>query len=166
MSESVRLHHPQFRSSADSRLTYAVELADKPMPAGHSRACNACSQPERPVVHSFKTIHLRLDENGDTFVSPDILALLRTVPTMAGLEVVPGTQAAPPQNIGAVEQPKQEIILPTGGHYVPGRSKEDATVRMRKPYQPLVEAIREKLDREATAARMERSSTFIFGRRK
>ena len=146
------------------RLTYAVELAWLPGPA---RACNACSQPGAPQVHAHKTIHLRLDENGDTFVAPGILELLRRVPGMAGLEVVPGTQAAPPQFVGAVESPKQEIIMPNGSsHYVPGKSPAEAVELMRRPFQPYVEAVREKQDRAVTAARMEKRTLFIMGRRK
>lgn len=165
MSESVRVHHPTFKSAPGSRLTYVVELATQPMPLGHTRACYACSQPDKPVVHQFKSIHLRLDENGDTFVSPGIVELLRTVPMMAGLKVIPGRNA-PPQLVGAVEQAKQEIILPTGVHYVPTVSKENAVERMRRPFEPVVEAIQEKQDRIATAAKAERSSTFILGRRR
>jgi hypothetical protein len=163
---SVRLHHPLLKSSAGARITYAVELMAKPMPAKHTRSCNACSQPGRPVVHKYKTIHLRMDENGDTFVSDGILELLRTVPTTAGLEVVPGRNA-PPQAIGAVEQPQQEIILANGqGHYVPEVRETDAVVRMRKPFQPFVEAVREQLDRTATAERMKKAKMFIISRRK
>lgn len=164
-SASVRLHHPLLKSSSGSRITYAVELVSKPMPAEHTRSCNACSQPDNPVVHRYKTIHLRLDENGDTFVSDGILELLRTVPTMAGLQVVPGRNA-PPQTIGALEQPQQQIILANGqGHYVPEVPTTDAVVRMRKPFQPLVEAIREQLDRKATAERMKKATTFVIRRK-
>ena len=160
MTESVRLHHPTLAS-----CTYAVELAFQPMPALYSRACNACSRPNAPLVHQYKTIHLRLDAAGDVFVAPGIAELLKKVPTMAGLSVVPGRNA-PPQTVGAVDQKESLIVLAGREFYVPTSTKHDAIDRMRRPFQPIVEAIREKKDRVATAAKAERSSTFILGKRR
>ena len=134
------------------------------MPPKHVRSCNGCSQPDKPVVHQYKTIHLRLDSSGDTFVSQEIAELLRKVPTMAGLQVVPGLNA-PPQAIGAVEPGPNSVILAGREFYIPASTKNDAVARMRKPFQPYVEAVREEIDRAATAKKMEKAKTFIFGKR-
>lgn len=159
---SIRLHHPRYKSRDGVNITYAVELPWIQMPY-NIRQCNACSQPETPLYHKFKTIHLRLDSNGDTFVAPGILELLRKVPGMAELEVMPST-GAPKQFVGALEQGPQQIILPDRNHYVPRVTKDDATVRMRRPWQPVVERIREKQDRQKTAALAEKRTIYIMGR--
>lgn len=150
---SVRLHHPTFAS-----CNYVVELPQE-MPFGHNRECFTCKQ-----VHRNKSIHLRLDANGDVFVAEGILALLRTVPGMAGLEVVPGRNA-PGQIVGAIAQPTQLIYLPNGTKYVPGWNKYQAEQRMQKPFEPWAEAVAEHFDRKDTAAKAEKRSLFIFGKR-
>lgn len=152
MGKSVRLHHPTFAS-----CNYVVELAQK---YESPYDCFSCKQ-----VHLHKAIHLHLDANGDVFVAEGILELLRTVPTMAGLEVVPGRNA-PGQVIGAVEQPKQHIILPTGTKYVPGWNKYEAAERMQKLFEPIVEQHLERVDRVATKVLAEKKRTFILGRRR
>lgn len=159
MSESVRLHHPQFAS-----CNYVVELPEL-RTASVLRACFACSRPNAPVTHQYRAIHLRLDAAGDVFVAPGILELLKKVPTMAGLEVVPGRNA-PAQLVGAVDSREDRIVLAGREFFVPKSTKHDAVARMRRPFQPYVEAVREKLDRAATAAKAERSSTFILGKRR
>lgn len=156
---SVRLHHPTFAS-----CNYAVELLFQPMPSD-ARACFACSQPDKPLVHKYKTLHLRLDSNGDVFVAPGILKLLKKVPTMAGFQIVDGRNA-PPQKIGAIELPPTNTIFAERQFYIPGRSLAKSVDAMRKPFQPMVESIREKIDRAATKEKMKKSSTFILGRRK
>jgi hypothetical protein len=156
---SIRLHHPTFAS-----CNYVVELS-QPMPPAHTRTCFACSRKDAPVTHRNKAIHLRLDQNGDTFVAPGILALLRTVPTMAGLEVAPGRNA-PAQIVGAVEQPKQLVILPNGTRYVPGWNKYQAEKRMQDPFEPVVNEYLERVDRATTKLLAEKRSIYIMGRRK
>jgi hypothetical protein len=151
---SVRLHHPRLAS-----CTYVVELPQS-MPEAHSRECFTCKQ-----VHARKALHLRLDDRGDVFVAEGILALLRTVPTMGGLEVHDGRNA-PPQFVGALELPTQHIILPHGEKYVPGFNKYEAGERMQRPFQPLADAMAEWKDRNETAKRAEKATTFILGRRK
>jgi len=141
---------------------YVVEL-DKPMVG--RRACNACSRKDNPVVHAKKSLHLRLDQHGDVFVADGILKLLKTVPAMAGLEVVDGRNP-PPQFVGAVELPTSEIINANERFYVPGRTKYDAAARMHKPFEPVVNNILERIDRKLTAKKMEKSSMFIFGKRR
>jgi hypothetical protein len=151
---SVRLHHPTLRS-----CNYVVELPQD-MPETHARECFSCK-----VVHARKSIHLRLDAHGDVFVADGILALLRTVPTMAGLEVVPGRNA-PGQVIGAVAQDTTEVVLAGQRFYVPGFNKYKAGERMQRPFQPVADAIAEKRDRIAVAKRAERATTFLMGRKK
>ena len=153
---SVRLHHPLFAS-----CNYVVELA-QPMPPG-ARPCFACSRKDAPITHMNKAIHLRLDSNGDVFVAEGIYELLRKVPTMAGLEVVPGRNP-PPQVVGALEQPTQYLILPHGQRYVPGWNKYQAEQRMQKPFEPVAEMIQESVDRKVTAARAEKRTIYIMGR--
>lgn len=159
MSNSVRLHHPQF-----ANVNYVVELPSKEMPAD-ARACNACSRPDDPVVHRFKSIHLRLDGEGNVFVARGIYELLLREAGLAGMQVVEGRNA-PPQYVGAIEQPTEEIILADRRFYVPGRTKYEARDRTMKPFQPFVEAAVEDLDRKQTKAKAEKKSTFIFGKRK
>ena len=160
MSNSVRLHHPQF-----ANVNYVVELPSKEMPAD-ARACNACSRPDDPVVHRFKSIHLRLDGEGNVFVARGIYELLLREAGLAGMQVVEGRNA-PPQFVGAIEQPTEEIILSSGDRfYVPGRTKYEARDRTMKPFQPFVEAAQEDLDRIKTAETAEKKKTFIFGKRK
>jgi hypothetical protein len=159
VSESVKLHHPRF-----ANVNYVVELR-QPMPKEHNAPCFACSRKGAPLIHANKSIHLRLDANGDVFVAPGILKLLRKVPTMAGLEVVPGRNA-PPQLVGAVAQPTQDIVLAGQRFYVPGFNKYKAGERMQEPFIPVANAIAEKADRAAVAKRAEKQKTFIFGRSK
>lgn len=130
-----------------------------------ARPCFACSRQDAPVTHKYKAIHLRLDHGGDVFVSEGIYQTLLTVPTMAGLEVVPGRNA-PSQIIGAVEQPTQRIVFPNGEKYVPGWNKYQAEQRMQRPLEPIAEKIQEMVDRKATAALAQKRSLFIMGRRK
>lgn len=155
---SIRLHHPLF-----TNCNYVVELA-QPMPPG-ARPCFACSRKDAPLTHKNKAIHLRLDHNGDVFVAPGILELLRTVPTMAGLEVVPGRNA-PAQIVGAVEQLTQRIVYPNGEKYVPGWNQYEAEQRMQRPFEPVAEKIQEAADRQRTAALAQKRRRFIMGRGK
>jgi hypothetical protein len=152
VNKSVRLHHPLF-----TNVNYVVELQQK---YETPYDCFACK-----LVHVNKAIHLRLDDNGDVFVAEGIFKLLQKVPTMAGLEVVDGRNA-PPQVIGAVGQPTQDIVLANQRFYVPGFNKYQAGERMQKPFQPVADAIAEKIDRAVVAKRAEKQSTFIMGRRK
>lgn len=158
-NKSVRLHHPAY-----ANVNYVVELPQE-MPL-EARACNACSQPDRPVVHRFKSIHLRLDSNGDVFVAPGILELLRQVPGMAGLEVSNTLDNAPNQRVGAVEMPTQEVMLADRRFYVPGRTQQEAERKVQKPFKDILEPLLERYDRKVTAEQAEKKSTFIFGKRK
>lgn len=155
---SVKLHHPSF-----TNVNYVVELAW--LPNASTDACNACSQPERPMHHQYKSLHLRLDGAGDVFVAEGILELLRKVPDMAGLQIVEGRNA-PPQFVGAIELSTQDIVNANERFYVPGRTKYEARDKMQEPYQPIVNQILENIDRQVTAKKAEKSTTFIFGKRR
>ena len=155
---SVRLHHPTFAS-----CNYVVELPWQP--SAQVDPCNACSQKDRPLVHQYKALHLRLDENGDVFVADGIFRLLQRVPLMAGFEVVAGRNA-PPQFVGAIELPTQRIVNANEEFYVPGRTKYQARDRMQKPFQPIVEKLLEAVDRKATAKTAEKRTIFTLGKRK
>ena len=154
MNKSVRLHHPLFVS-----CNYVVE-----MPQKYPRAyeCPACL-----TTHTHKAIHLRLDEHGDVFVHPGIYELLKTV-GLAGMEFANEVIDGPGQVIGAVELVKRETINANGHKrfWVPGRTKYESRDVMHRPFIPVLEAIQEKVDRAITAARAEKRSIFIFGRRK
>lgn len=165
---SVRLHHPTLRNA-----NYVVELEQKyEDPAGYD--CPKCNRgrlsfgPEDRLIHYNKAIHLDLDENGDCFVHPDILLLLRKVPTMAGLEVVNETENAPPVFIGAVAAPPQETVLLSGQQfYIPGRTKWEAD-RITTDFwkRQILEPLAEQHDRKVTAARAEKRTIFkLEGRR-
>ena len=135
------------------------------MPSAQVDPCNACSQPDRPLVHTHKALHLRLDEHGDVFVAEGIFKLLQRVPLMAGLEVVEGRNA-PPQFVGAIELPTQRIVNATKEFYVPGRNKYEARDRMQRPFQPLLEAAELVQDKKKTAALAEKRTIYIMGKRK
>ena len=151
---SVRLHHPAFAS-----CTYVVELPqDYLEPGGYD--CPTCG-----VAHQRKAIHLHLDAQGDVFVAEGIYELLLQV-GLAGMEVSNAVDNAPTQRIGAVEVPTREIYTVDSRFYVPGRTKYESADIMQKPFQPLADKIAEGIDREATAKKMQKRSTFLLGRRK
>lgn len=158
MSNSVRLHHPTFAS-----CNYVVELPQAIL-AG-AKVCPTCSRPDKPVKHEQKALHLQLDANGDCFVSEGVLETLRQVPTMAGLEVVSAVTNAPPQFVGAVEQPRQEVITATNLRtWTPGRTRQESERIAQAPFLPTLTAIAEMYDRRLTAVRAEKQSTFALGK--
>lgn len=174
---TIRLHHPVYKAPPGGLLNYAVELAFWPMPAG-ARPCFACSvppngqDPGREVIHAYKTLHLRLDSAGDVFVAPGILELLNKVPTRAGLEISNEVNNAPGQKVGAVEQPTVLTINASQngpGHsnfYVPGRTQQEAEKVVQAPFKAMLEPIAEKHDRQVTAAKAEKRTIYVMGRRK
>lgn len=153
---SIRLHHPMFSS-----CNYVVELPWQPTQPGYSDACNACSQKDRPLVHKFKALHLRLDQNGDVFVADGIYQLLQRVPEMAGLQRVEGGNA-PPQFVGAIELPTQRIVNAEREFYVPGRTKYEARDNMQKPFRGLLDKLQEAVDRKATLERAAKRTIHII----
>lgn len=156
---SVRLRHPSFRN-----CNYVVELST-PMhnPAGKfCPKCNRGRDPLDPIIHKNKSIHLDLDSEGYCFIHPDILPLLRTVPTMAGLEVVNETFNAPAQMVGAVAAPQQETVIPgRQAFYIPEKTKWEADRLVTSFWvRQLLEPIVERYDRRVTAKRAEKRSIF------
>ncbi len=93
----VRLHHPMLASCT---LVIETELE---YPVAYD--CPSCGK-----SHERKAIHLRLDSAGDVIVAPQILAELKKLPVMAGLEVANEVAKPPPLLIGAVERPQTEVI--------------------------------------------------------
>jgi hypothetical protein len=162
---SIRLHHPTLRNT-----NYAVELPGKlnQVPID----CNKCNRgrPEgaERIVHVNKVLHLDLDASGDCFIHPDILPLLQTVPTMAGLEVSNATENAPSVRVGAVEAPQQETVLADGRRfYIPARTKWEAD-RITTDFwkREVLTPLAEVYDRKATAERAEKRTIFkLEGRR-
>jgi hypothetical protein len=157
VSKSIRLHHPHFAS-----CNYVVEL-QQPLLAG-PKLCPTCSSKEKPVTHATKTLHLRLDANGDGFLHPDLLPALRTVPTMAGLEVVGDVDNAPGQLVGAVTGPREEVITATSREWVPGRTQQESERIAQAPFIPALTALAEMYDRRLTAAEAEHKRTFTLGK--
>lgn len=126
----IRLHHPVF-----TNCTYVVELD---LPLVYPTHCVECNTP-----HQKKSIHLRLDQNGDCIVSLDVLDQLRTR-ALGGMEVVNEIQNPPAHRVGAVSVPKREVYTAhlNGGQdpsrlWQPGKDKwesEEATLRTLKPW--------------------------------
>lgn len=111
----IRLHHPTLVSA-----TLVVEL-EKEYHARKPRFCPTCEKD-----HDRKAIHLRLDDNGDVIVSPEVYESLKTV-YLAGMELVNEIEKPPTQLIGAVEQPKLYVVenrLSTSKEATPSYRKE------------------------------------------
>lgn len=156
---SIRLRHPTFRN-----CNYVVELST-PMhnPAGKfCPKCNRGRRPDDPIIHKQKSIHLDLDSEGYCFVAEGILKLLRTVPTMAGLEVVNETFNAPGQMVGAVAAPQQETVIPgRQPFYIPEKTKWEADRLVTSFWaKQLLLPIVERWDRKQTAKRAEKRTIF------
>lgn len=114
MAVGIRLHHPVLRAPANGVLTYVVEL-EKEWAARRPRLCLHCSERQqdgtviRRVEHDRKAVHLKIDSNGDTVVSTDVLEKLRSV-FMAGFEVANEIVNPPTQYIGAIDQPQLLVV--------------------------------------------------------
>ena len=158
MPAGVRLHHPHFAS-----CTFVVELP-KLYPEPYD--CPSCK-----MTHLYKSIHLRLDANGDVLVNKGVYQTLLQV-NLAGMQMMNEVREPPPLYVGAVEQPKYETqTAPLNGQnqrfYLPGSTKYESQDRMQKPFKPLLEKIAEVIDRKETAAKAEKRSIHVLnGRRK
>lgn len=126
----IRLHHPQLASCT---LVIETELE---YPVAYD--CPSCAR-----THERKAIHLRLDPSGDVIVAPQVLAELRKLPVMpAGLEVANEVEKPPPLVIGAIDQPKSEILsFPLNADQAerfhrPGHDRYEAERRMSKLLRP------------------------------
>lgn len=129
----VRLHHPTLASCA-----YVVELP-QPFHSGLPKMCPTCLK-----AHASKSLHLRLDANGDVFVTPGVLKELRKV-FMAGLEVANEVPKPPPMMLGAVDQPKLYVVeqrlnmsLTAAPSYKPGRTKWENSNRIAKVFEKML----------------------------
>lgn len=71
----IRLRHPELRSTL-------LLLVDPERPYIPPYLCSACN-----VAHTAKTYHLYLDHQGTVIVSTGVLAGLRRIPGMGGLQV-------------------------------------------------------------------------------
>jgi hypothetical protein len=176
----IRLHakDPLLRAGEGSTTTFVVEL---PLefklwkPGGRDRAlapCMTCGTP-----HRRKALHLRLDGNGDVIVAPDIyVSLLGSgVVGQVGspLEVVNEVAEPPPLSIGAVDRDKERIVaLPLNTDQtpetkvVPGSTKYEGEQRLWKPWVPIVDAAKERIDRIETKKTAERRRIFDMRKRK
>jgi hypothetical protein len=117
---------------------YVVELGT-PFANGQPKLCPTCLK-----AHARKSLHLKLDANGDVFVTPGVLETLRTV-FMAGLEITNEVEKPPPLSIGAVAQDKIYVLdhplnksLTAAPSYKPGRTKYESQARMRKTLERLL----------------------------
>lgn len=171
----IRLHatDPLLRAGEGATTTFVVEL---PLefklfkPGGRDRAnapCNACGTP-----HRRKAIHLRLDGNGDVIVAPDIYLSLLGVVGLVGpqgsLTVVNEVKDPPPLVIGAVDKAKERIVgLPLNtaetpaATITPASTKYENEQRIWKPYVPVMDAERERLDRIETKKKREKRRLFV-----
>lgn len=129
----VRLHHPSLFD-----CMYVVELGT-PFANEQPKFCPTCLK-----SHARKSLHLKLDSNGDVFVTPGVLETLRTV-FLAGLEVVNEVEKPPPLSIGAVDQDKIYVLdhplnksLTAAPSYRKARTKYESEARMRKTLERLL----------------------------
>lgn len=120
----IRLHHPTERSCVfvvETAITYPVPYA-----------CPLCAKME-----TRKSIHLRLDAQGDVIVAPPVYEALRLVPEFGGLKVMNDIATPPPLFLGAVAMPTQHIVehrlngAQNGApSYRPGRTQYESRDRM------------------------------------
>jgi hypothetical protein len=122
---SVRLHHPTF-----TNCNYVIEL-QKPYEVPHD--CPTCK-----VQHFNKSIHLRLDSEGDVIVTEGVYEMLLREVGLAGMTAENRVDKPPPMRIGAVEVPTQEIRLSDRRFYVPGRNKYESGNLMEKSFRKLL----------------------------
>jgi hypothetical protein len=180
----VRLHatNPLYWSGDGTTVTFVVEtpLEFKLFkPGGRDRSkepCRTCSTfdayglPAQVVTHARKAVHLRFDSRGDTIVAPDIYTQLLGVPGLIGpglaLEMVEEIKDPPPLFVGAVDKAKERILaLPLNGHapadkITPEQTKYQGEQRIWKPYVPVMDRERERLDRIETKKLRERRRIF------
>jgi hypothetical protein len=164
----IRLHHPTYRAAEGATLTYVVELPldFKVNASGQSRADKPCGTCQK--THARKSLHLRLDGNGDVIVSKTIFNRLKTVPLMAGMELVGEVDKPPAVRIGAVDLDKQRIIEAplnrdnaAAATIKPGATKYEAERRIWSPFRPIFESLLEHDDREQTKKRREKRTLFV-----
>ena len=124
----VRLHHPSLFD-----CLYVVELTT-PFANGLPKDCPQCLR-----SHANKSIHLRLDANGDCFVTPGVWETIRREAFGAGLEPQNTVDNPPEQKVGAVDLDKLYVLdhplnksLTAAPSYKPGRTKYESQARMTK----------------------------------
>lgn len=181
----VRLHatDPLYWSGDGATVTFVVETPQPFIlrkPEGRDRGkepCRTCStfdaydRPVNVVSHQRKAVHLRFDDRGDTIVAHDIYMTLLGVPGLIGpglaLELVGEIKNPPELIIGAVDKMKERIIaLPLNGQgpaskIQPSQNKYQGEQRIWKPYVPIMDAERERLDRIETKKTAERRRIFV-----
>jgi len=166
----IRLHHPTLRAGEGTTLTYVVELPlDYAKEEGArdrtKQNCPTCGKP-----HLRKALHLHLDAAGDVIVAPAIYEQLKSIPTMAGLELSNEVAEPPPLLIGAVHRDKARIIeVPLSGngkaHITPEHTKYEARDRLQAPFVPVLDELNLKADKKASVKRREKKSTFIISKK-
>jgi hypothetical protein len=181
----IRLHatNPLYWSGEGSTVTFVVETPLEMKlfkPGGRDRSkepCRTCStfdafgNPQQAVTHPNKAVHLRFDARGDAIVAHDIYMTLLGVPGLIGpglaLEMVEEIKDPPPLFVGAVDKSKERIIsLPLNGQapatkYSPSQTKYQGEARIWKPYVPVMDRERERLDRIETAKTAEKRTIFV-----
>ncbi len=157
---SVRLRHPDYPINCN----FLVEIPTIPLHRGS--VCPTCSRLHNPVVHQYKTIHLRL-QDGHAIVTEGVWDTIRkNVPGAAGLVAENSVNNPPPMLVGAVASPQEEIITEHGRLWVPGRTVQQSEKAAQAPLMPLLEGIAEKHDRRFTAKLAEKRTIFSLGKGK
>ncbi len=180
----VRLHatDPLYWSGDGATVTFVVETPAPFVlwkPTGRDRSkepCRTCStfdaygMPAQVVTHARKAVHLRFDSRGDTIVAPEIYMQLLAVPGLMGpglpLEMVEEVKDPPPLFVGAVDKGKERILaLPLNGNapaekITPAETKYDGEKRIWKPFVPVMDAERERLDRIETKKKAQKRRIF------
>ena len=157
----IRLRHPTLRAGEGTTLTYVVELpleweAVTPTRNRANEPCPTCAKP-----HRRKAIHLHLDSGGYVIVAVPIYEQLKTIPTMAGLELANEVPEPPPMSIGAVDRDKARIVEASAQDFiVPGQTKYQARDKIQAPFVPLLDELNTKLDKVATKKKAEKRRIF------
>lgn len=161
-AKGIRMYHKTLRS-----CVYVVELDQNLLrEAGRVYLCPTCLR-----EHTRKALHLHLDAQGTTMVSATTPRKTMAILNLAGLDIENPVATPPVTHVGAVAQPKLEIVtLPLGNlhhhdHYVPERNQYESRDRIIRPFQPAIDAMAEKVDRRETARVAEKRSIFDFLRR-
>lgn len=119
----VRLHHPTLFD-----CMYVIELGT-PFANGLPKMCPTCLK-----AHAKKSLHLKLDVDGNCFVTPGVWETIRREAFGAGLEPLNHVEKPPPLSIGAVAQDKIYVIdqpinrsLTAAPMYVPEKTKYESS---------------------------------------
>jgi hypothetical protein len=159
----IRFHHRYLAG-----VMFVIELDEPTLDPNFRHDCPTCKS-----THTRNSLHIRIDATGHAMIVDGISQQNWARLMAAGFEVSNRVDHPPPVEIGAVPQPKLEIVTqtirpadPERRAYVPAIDKNASAEVMRKPFQPLVDRELERRDRKATAKKAEKRTLFDLGKRR